>query len=128
MVLTRESPRIRWAIMGATWILVALLAAWHSRATKDYVALLDSVGHPAQATPLQRPLPGSFSDAQTWVRFALSLQEGGGWQLRHTDIDNAPYGRDVHWSSVFAHLVSAAGRIEQHFTGAPLPRATENAL
>jgi len=62
------------------------------------------------------------------VRSALAGQEGTHWQIRHTDIDNAPFGREVHWNSAFVHLIAAAGRIRQSMTGEPLPAATERAL
>jgi tetratricopeptide (TPR) repeat protein len=62
------------------------------------------------------------------VRYALACQEGAPWQVRFTDTDNAPQGREVHWSSGFVHLVSLAGRIQHMVTGEPLPRATEKAL
>lgn len=129
MVLTRETPRTRWLVLLATWVVVALTLTWDTVAMRDYVGLLASAGtSPDDATPLRRPCPGSFSDSHTWVRLALASQEGGPWQVRSTDIDNAPKGRDVHWNSYFVHLVSLAGRLQHALTGAPLPRATENAL
>jgi tetratricopeptide (TPR) repeat protein len=130
MHITREGPRARWLIMGATWAFVAVLALWHTAVMRDYVGLLDQVGRPAVPAdlPMVRPLPGSFADAQAWVRYALACQEGAPWQVRHTTIDNAPQGREVHWNSAFVHAVSAAGRIQHSMTGQPLPRATENAL
>jgi hypothetical protein len=116
--------------MMGVWLFVAALAGWHTSAMRDYVALLDQVNRPAyeHAAPLERPLPGSFADAQAWVRYALALQETGRWQLRFTDMDNAPKGREMHWSSLFAQLVATAGRIQEKLTGEPQPRATEHAL
>jgi tetratricopeptide (TPR) repeat protein len=130
MEVTRESPPVRWLILAVVWAFVTTLAVWHTQAMRGYVGLLDKVGTPAaaDATPLRRPLPTSFADAQAWVRYALACDETGAWQLRYTDIDNAPRGRELHWSSAFAHLVARAGRIQQRMTGEPLPRATENAL
>jgi tetratricopeptide (TPR) repeat protein len=121
---------MRWLILAAAWAMVAVLAIWHTAAMRDYVALLDSVGRntPENATPLRRPAPAAFSDSHTWLRYALATQEGGPWQVRFTDIDNAPRGREMHWNSAFVHLISLAGRIEQSRTGLPLARATENAL
>ena len=130
MRLTQESPRTRWLIMLGAWALVAALVLWHTRATRDYIAVLDGAGlrGGTATTPLRRPCPSNFADAQTWLRYALALQEGAPWQVRFTDIDNAPAGREVHWNSAFAHLIAAAGRIEQARTGGPLPLATERAL
>ena len=98
MHITRENPRARGLIMAAVWTFVAAIAIWHAFAMRDYVAVLDRVGRPASAaaTPLVRPLPSTFADAQAWLRFALADQTGGPWQVRHTDIDNAPAGREVY--------------------------------
>lgn len=132
MEVTRESARLRWGLLLLCWMVVAGLALWHSQLTSKYVSLLDQVrpvGAGAEiGTPLQRPIPGSFADAQAWVRHALDGQDSDRWQLRHTEMDNAPKGRELHWNSAFAHLISAAGRIEAQRTGQPLRRATENAL
>ena len=130
MRLTHESPRVRWLILLGVWTLVAFVAGWHALVMRDYVALLDRTGRrsPPAETPLRRPLPTNFMDAQAWVRHALALEEGAPWQVRFTDTDNAPAGRKVHWNSGFAHGIATAGRIEQARTGAPLPRATEDAM
>lgn len=119
----------RWLILVCTWVLLACLATMDTRAVRDYVAMLDDSGTlPPDSLPLKRSLPTEYSDAHTWVRYALAVQEGAPWQVRSTDIDNAPAGREVHWSSAFVHLVATAGRVQRAFSGEPLPTATENAL
>jgi tetratricopeptide (TPR) repeat protein len=97
---------------------------------RDFFDLLDRAGQrsPAVTSPLSRPCPSNYADAQMWLRYALALQEGAPWQVRHTDLDNAPDGREVHWDSGFAHALALAGRVEHARTGAPLPQATEQAL
>lgn len=130
MLFTRESRRARWSIMIAVWAFVAGLALWHTLVTREYVAMLNGLGrNGANAeTPLRRIAPGAFVDSHAWVRYALACQEGAPWQVRFTDTDNAPQGREVHWNSAFVHLVSLAGRVQRMVTGEPLPRATESAL
>jgi hypothetical protein len=127
--LTSESRRARWTILAATWALVAALGLLDALATRKYVQLLDDSGTlSAAGLPLQRPAPANYDDALTWTRLALGLSEQPGWQLRWTTIDNAPAGREVHWSSAFAHLISAAGKARRQATGEPLPLATERML
>ena len=130
MRLTHESPRARWLILLVTWALVAGIVAWQTLVMRDYLASLDRAGSRAVAvdTPLRRIIPSNFTDAQMWMRHALALEEGAPAQVRFTDTDNVPFGREVHWNSAFAHLIAAAGRLEQARTGVPLPRATEDAL
>lgn len=119
----------RWLPETATILGVAVLASGEMVTTREQVSLLDQSGTvPSETLPLQRSVPGSYSDAMTWVRLALQLQESGQVRLRHTDIDNTPFGREVHWSSLFARLVLAAGQVQRAFTGEPLIRATERAL
>ncbi len=84
-------------------------------------------GAPAASTPLRSPTFSFAADAQTWIRYALQLEEGHKLQLRHTEIDNAPYGRDVHWNSAWAWAIAGAGELRSHFTREPLPLATERA-
>ena len=60
-----------------------------------------------------------------WARHAMSLVEGDGGRLRYTTVDNAPFGREVHWNSAWAWVIATAGRIQHLFTGQPLPTAIE---
>jgi tetratricopeptide (TPR) repeat protein len=127
--LSVERGTHRWLILSLVWILVACLATLDSLAVRDYVALIDASGTvAADSLPFVRPVPADYADAQTWVRYAIALDSGAPWQLRHTDIDNAPSGRDVHWNSAFAQLIAAAGRAYSASTGLPLARATEQVL
>ncbi len=130
MLLTSERPRTRWLVLSAVWMLVALLAAWHAFAFRDYVELLNRAAPrvPPAVTPLQRIAPTNYADAQTWVRYALEFDRGAPWRVRFTQNDNAPVGREVHWNSAFAHLVATAGRCQAAVTGEPLALATERSL
>jgi tetratricopeptide (TPR) repeat protein len=115
--------------LSCVWALIAWLAVLDALAVRDYVALLDDSGRsPPDALPLRRSAPADYADAQTWVRYALQLHESRSWQLRHTDIDNAPHGRNVHWNSAFAHLIDLGGRARSAATGEPFATATERSL
>ncbi len=123
------SRAVRWGCLGLAWVLIGVFAALDTLAERDYVDMLGASGTlPTDVLPLHRSSP--YEDTYTWTRYALALQEdsGAGWRLRHTDIDNAPTGRDVHWNSAFAHLIAGAGRIRQSFTREPLETATEQSL
>ena len=78
MVLSRESPRLRWSLMAAGWALIATLLLLHTLAVRDYLALIDTQGLRGAAvppTPLRHTLPLIYADAQMWVFNALDLQE-----------------------------------------------------
>jgi hypothetical protein len=76
---------------------------------------------------LRQVFPAFAPDAQVWIRHGLSLDEGDALRLRHTDIDNAPMGREVHWNSGWAWAIAGAGHVHRAATGLVLPQATERA-
>ena len=57
------------------------------------------------------------NDGYMWNHLAEHLGENGQWQVRHTDFDNAPEGREVHWSSGFAWYLRGLGEIYRSSTG-----------
>ncbi|MEN9469955.1 MAG: hypothetical protein RL630_1688, partial [Verrucomicrobiota bacterium] len=70
---------------------------------------------PAEVLPV--PLLEIAFDGYVWNRHAEKLGENGEWRVRYTDMDNAPYGREVHWSSGFAWYLRGLGEIYRHYTG-----------
>ena len=130
MRLSSERRTVRWGILATTWAFAALLLMLHTLAVRDYLSLAEHAGLRGAArpnTPLQQPYFSFASDAQTWVQHAIALTEGHELQLRHTTIDNAPLGREVHWNSAWAWMIVGAGKIRWWFTGEPLPFAIERA-
>jgi tetratricopeptide (TPR) repeat protein len=127
MRLSWEHARIRWSIMGGVWLLVALFLAVHTATIAEH---LEAVAHRAKRngappTPMSAAyLPGTV-DGVVWVRHARSLLDGHGPQLRHTDIDNAPGGRDVHWNSAWAWTIAGAAKFDQRFTGSTIEQSLE---
>jgi tRNA A-37 threonylcarbamoyl transferase component Bud32 len=125
-----HEPRRRGWILVAVWMLAGALLWVQARLVDQYLndaGRLGRRGAADVATPLRQIFPAFAADAQIWVRHALALTEGNTLQLRHTDIDNAPQGREVHWNSAWAWCIAGAGKLHQVFNGLPLPRATERA-
>lgn len=128
MQLSNESPRQRWLIMAAVWVVLTTLVVWHALNTREYLDVVGGLGlrgAAAPSTPLKQAFPAFAADAQTWVRHALTLLEGDQMRLRHTDIDNAPYGREVHWNSAWAWMIALAGKMDHWLSGQPLPNSVE---
>ena len=116
--------------LALAWAIAAYLLFTDARNVRDYLAMASRLGLRGEAqaaTPLRQPFPAFAPDAQVWIRHSLSLVEGDEVRLRHTDIDNAPMGRDVHWNSGWAWAIAGAGHVHRAVTGLPLPRATERA-
>lgn len=129
MQLTQESYRTRWLVLVLVWSVVGAVLWQQARLVDQYLNIAGGLGTrtPATVTPLRQIYPAFAADAQMWVRHALSLTEGNGPQLRFTNIDNAPDGREVHWNSAWAWCIAGAGWVHHLFTGLPLPAATERA-
>jgi tetratricopeptide (TPR) repeat protein len=126
--LTFETAGRRWLILTAVWAVLTALVFVHANIVRDYLAIVGGLGVRPGATvttPLKQAYPAFAADAQTWVRHALTLSEGKQVRLRHTDIDNAPYGREVHWNSAWGWTIALAGVLDHWISGAPLPEATE---
>lgn len=122
---------MRWPLMIAVWLVVGALLLAHTLAVRDYLALVNLQGlrgAPAASTPLQRTVPLIYSDAQMWVLNALDLQEQGLTRVRSTQTDNAPFGREVHWSSPLVWIIAGSGALRHALTDEPLTLATESAL
>jgi hypothetical protein len=117
-----------WLLVLA-WLVAALLVLAHARTARDYLAMSEALGLRGAAQPAtpMRATYLAFYDAPAWVRLSLSLAEGEQLRLRHTTIDNAPQGRDVHWNSGWAWTIVGAGALRRAFTGEPLPLAIERA-
>ena len=70
---------------------------------------------PSEVLPV--PLLEIAFDGYVWNRHAEKLGEDGEWRVRFTDMDNAPHGREVHWSSGFALYLRGLGEIYSHYSG-----------
>jgi len=70
---------------------------------------------PTEVLPV--PLLEIAFDGYEWCNHAEHLGENGEWQMRYTHLDNAPEGREIHWSSGFAWYLRGLGEIYRHFTG-----------
>lgn len=130
MQLTTESYRIRWFTLLFAWAFAVTVQLPQAAAVRDYFKLtgeLGTRGHKGPVTPLNEIYPAFAADALVWVRHAVALTEGDDLRLRHTTIDNAPVGREVHWNSAWAWAIAGAGKVHSLFTGQPLRASIEKA-
>lgn len=115
--------------MIAVWVAFAGVLTNDIVTVRDYLAVAERIGdRPEVAVNVPRHaahLPGL--DTDVWVRYAQTLLEGAGPQLRHTDIDNAPFGREVHWNSAWTWTIAGAGVLTHVVTGASITTGLERA-
>lgn len=117
--------------MLATWLVCGGLILPHTTAEREYITLLDGLGLREAAeprTPLRQVIPARHADAQMWVRHALTAEETGVARVRFTTVDNAPVGREVHWSSGFLGVLRGGAAVHRMATGQTGALALERTL
>ena len=67
------------------------------------------------------------NDPYYWVAYARRIAGGEALRIRHTEVDNVPYGREVHWSSPFSWWLVSLGGICHLASGQPMEQAIESA-
>jgi hypothetical protein len=67
-----------------------------------------------QSNPVNQACFISDPDSCYWVHYTGQVLKDGGWGVNWTDSDNAPYGREVHWSPVPIWWLAF---LSQFFTG-----------
>lgn len=67
------------------------------------------------------------NDSCYWIGYAQEMARTGAWRIRHTEFDNTPQGRPVHWSQSISWLLLLAGSVRHLATGEALPFAIEQA-
>ncbi len=65
-------------------------------------------------------LPQASVDARWWVIHTREMLRKESWRIRHSDLDNAPAGREVHWSSFLMWVLSGLAWIRSWGTGEPV--------
>lgn len=64
-------------------------------------------------------LPHSSVDARWWVVHTKQMLREGAWRVRRTALDNAPEGREVHWSSFLMWVLALLAWVRAWGTGIP---------
>jgi tetratricopeptide (TPR) repeat protein len=133
--LSKLYPPRLWAV--ALLVMVAFVAidtVVHLRTTWDLVARHSGappVSDPASPSgyadnqhELILPYPGI--DTYHWIMQTQSMFAGAGARIRTVDYDNAPNGREVHWSSLIRWWLAALAWTDHATTLTPLPQAVED--
>lgn len=70
-----------------------------------------------EARPRSVVLSPTTMDGRWWVIHAEEFLRGNSWRVRHTALDNAPGGREVHWSSGLVWLLGGLASVCSSLTG-----------
>ena len=117
---------------GLAWLPIVLLACWFGGMAWGIDAALRKFERHTTATPPHVDPGESWRharlfidpDAYLWLSYARDLRQSGHFRLRRTRADNAPYGREMHWSHLpIWSLMGLSAAIEK--TGMAPPVALE---
>jgi hypothetical protein len=121
--------KVAWGIVFACLALSVLLFVVDAISRHRFVEKISSVSfsevrrHSLPIPPGTREeylvLPFSSMDARWWVLHTERLMGEGGGRVRHTPTDNAPQGREVHWSSLLMWLLAILSNIRSAYGGSP---------
>lgn len=117
-------PSMLVGILGLLLLSVHIgFFAWH---TDRSARAFDSRGVPPNTiSGLTEPRFFIDNDAYAWMAHTRDLMASGDWRIRHTFMDNAPYGRDMHWSHLLIWTLRGMATAIMAFTGWPAARAVE---
>lgn len=73
------------------------------------------------------PEPRFFleTDSYAWLAHTRDLMNSDDWRIRHTFMDNAPYGREMHWSHLLIWTLRGMTTAIMTATEWPVARALE---
>jgi len=126
-------PRLWVCALLAAVAFLAIDTVVHLRTTRDLSAN-HSTSHPLpdRFSPSgladnqhELVLPYTGIDTYHWVMQTQAMLAGQGARIRSVDYDNAPEGREVHWSSLMRWWLAALAVMDHVYTATPLPQAVE---
>jgi len=126
-----REPIPRWVGVSLLVCLIATVAAvgvaayakWTTIGKISAVSFSEVVPHavplPSGAREEYLVLPNSSVDARWWVIHTKKMLRDGSWRVRGTMLDNAPDGREVHWSSFLMWVLTVLAWLRSWGTGDP---------
>ena len=126
----KSSPRLRgWALLACGLLPLAL---WHGGMAWMTDRGVRRVEASMAADPAAREAGEGWRarrffidpDSYGWLTHARELRASGGWRVRWTMADNAPWGREVRWAQLPIWLLAGMSRALEG-AGLPPPLALE---
>jgi hypothetical protein len=87
----------------------------------------ETTAHAAATKERSTILQAEAMDARWWVMLAEEASLHGQWRIRDTRLDNAPEGREVHWSSGPIWILRATAAVLTLFAGIPSATSVQQA-
>ena len=97
-------------------------------AVKTNEVPIEQSRYSSDAKPHSIILPPSTMDGRWWVLHTEKfLNQSVSWRVRSTTLDNAPEGREVHWSSSIVWILAILSKIYGSITGHPASQSVAEA-
>ena len=119
---------IRFSLLASLLVVLTTLSfdAWSRLEMVEKISAVSFAENPigrTQVSPGGREenlmLPHSSVDARWWVIHTRQMLREDTWRVRQTPLDNAPEGREVHWSSFLMWILAGLAWIRSIGTGNP---------
>lgn len=101
-------------------ILIAILTVHTDRSARDFDARVINA-----APGLIAPRFFLDHDAYAWLVHARDLMKSGDWRIRHTYMDNTPFGRPMHWSHLLIWGIQGLTTLFMRANAWPIARALD---
>lgn len=85
------------------------------------LALVRSAIPPDTLAGIAEPRFFTSPDSYAWLSHTRDMLMADDWRIRHTRMDNAPYGRPMHWSHLLIWELAAHTRLLQTMSSSTLP-------
>ena len=108
----RPAVKILWILLGLLLLAGHIgFFTWHT----DHAAQSFNRSTVPPDTIEGVPEPRFFleTDSYAWLAHTRDLMNSGDWRIRHTFMDNAPYGRDMHWSHLLIWTLRGMGTLDR---------------
>jgi hypothetical protein len=134
--VSRRGGRTRWARWG--WLGACLVVLVQSLVFHHTWVKLSTAPPPEGllggtqwgGSPVAREAPPRVffdNDSYYWIAYTRQMVDEGRWRVRRTELDNAPHGREVHWSSLLAWWIAGLAAAEAAVRGVEWTAAVESA-
>ncbi|MDX2079188.1 MAG: hypothetical protein SFU53_00230 [Terrimicrobiaceae bacterium] len=127
-----RAPRIAtgaWVSLAASFVMAVLLFVADAASRWEFVSKVSATSfseippHAAAVPPGSREewlvIPYYAMDARWWVLHTEKMLREGTWRVRNTQLDNAPHGREVHWSSLLMWVLAGTAHFQAWLSGIP---------
>ena len=119
-------PGMRWAFWLVGLSLLAAHVAFFTLHTDRAARAFESTLVPPNTIPgMAEPRFFLDNDAYAWMAHTRDLMSSGGWRIRHTFMDNAPFGREMNWSHLLIWSLRGTATAIMAAAGWPAARAVE---